>query len=186
MPFFSHNSNDLLLLFSFPVVIVVVAMLTFRFIDMEWSVKVKVEKQFSMQTLSVVLTLKAKMPSVGSMNVYLIFIPILWILKGIKISSRSLSVYIILWCFCDGDNEMHSHKKRKSHSLRDEKKITHSEDEMERNYERKSLIECDECIQNALKWCRIVDDHFLCDNETVFNGNWRALHTKVSYSVDQF
>lgn len=35
MPFFSHNSNDLLLLFSFPVVIVVVAMLTFRFIDME-------------------------------------------------------------------------------------------------------------------------------------------------------
>lgn len=70
MPFFSHNSNDLLLLFSFPVVIVVVAMLTFR-------VKVKVEKQFSMQTLSVVLTLKAKMPSVGSMNVYLIFIPIL-------------------------------------------------------------------------------------------------------------
>lgn len=46
---------------------------------------------------------------------------------------------------------MHSHKKRKSHSLRDEKKITHSEDGMERNGERKSLIECDECIQNALK-----------------------------------
>lgn len=47
---------------------------------------------------------------------------------------------------------MHSHKKRKSHSLRDEKKITHSEDEMERNYERKlSMIEYDECIQNALK-----------------------------------